>query len=45
MHKVENWYSKLLSPAGKEVMIKAVANALPTYCISCFLLPKGITDK
>ncbi|XP_023633818.1 uncharacterized protein LOC111829312 [Capsella rubella] len=44
-NKLESWYSKFLSPGGKEVMIKAVATALPTYTMSCFLLPKRITSE
>lgn len=44
-HKLDNWYSNLLSPAGKEVLIKSVATALPTYTMSCFLLPKGLLSK
>ncbi|KAG7572532.1 Reverse transcriptase domain [Arabidopsis suecica] len=44
-HKLENWYSNLLSPAGKEVLIKSVATALPTYTMSCFLLPKCLLSK
>ncbi|CAE6123705.1 unnamed protein product [Arabidopsis arenosa] len=35
--KLDSWYSKLLSPAGKEVLIKSVATALPTYCIGWIL--------
>lgn len=35
---MENWYSKLLSPAGKEVLSKAVVTALPSYCMSYFML-------
>ncbi|KAG7594035.1 Reverse transcriptase domain [Arabidopsis thaliana x Arabidopsis arenosa] len=44
-HKLDNWYSKFLSQAGKEVLIKSVATALPTYTMSCFLLPKRLTTQ
>lgn len=44
-NKLESWYSKLLSPAGKEIMIKSVATALPTYTMSCFLIPKRLIAK
>lgn len=46
--RVESWKTKLLSTARKEVMIKAVINALPVYVMSCFKLPvqtcKAITS-
>lgn len=37
--KMKNWKNKLLSSAGKDVLIKAVSMALPTYSMSCFKLP------
>lgn len=44
-NKLESWYAHLLSPAGKEIQIKSVATALPTYTMSCFLLPKILISK
>ena len=37
--KMQEWKEKRLSQAGKEVMIKAVVQSIPTYSMSVFKLP------
>lgn len=37
--RVSNWKAKMLSMKEKEVLIKAVINALPVYVMSYFKLP------
>ncbi|MCI36412.1 ribonuclease H protein, partial [Trifolium medium] len=39
--KLTGWKEKHLSFAGRSTLIKAVAQAIPTYIMSCFLLPKN----
>ena len=36
--KIVGWKGKLLSNAGREILIKVVAQAMPTYMMSCFKL-------
>jgi hypothetical protein len=40
--KLKGWKEKHLSFAGRSTLIKAVAQAIPTYIMSCFLLPKDL---
>ena len=43
--KLSRWKEKILSIGGREILIKAVAQAVPTYTMSCFQLPKGLCDE
>ena len=40
--KMQGWKERLLSQAGKEVMIKAVIQSIPTYSMNVFRLPLGL---
>lgn len=42
---VNGWGEKTLSCAGREVLLKANAQAVPTYPMSCFKLPANICKK
>ena len=37
--RLQGWEGKLLSQARREVLIKLVIQAIPTYMMSCFKLP------
>ena len=43
--KLQGWESKLLSQAGREILIKTIAQALPTYTMSCFKIPLTLCNE
>lgn len=43
--RIQGWKEKLLSWAGKEVFIKAVAQTIPTFAMGCFDLTKSLCDQ
>jgi hypothetical protein len=43
--RIQGWKEKMLSNAGKEIMIKAVAQAIPTYAMGCFDITKEVCDQ
>ena len=43
--KIQGWMEKVLSAAGKEVLIKSIAQAIPVYSMACFKLPRGLCES
>jgi len=43
--RLHDWKSKFLSQAGKEILLKAVIQAIPSYSMSVFLLPMGLCKE
>jgi len=43
--RIQGWKEKLLSKTGKEIMIKAVAQAIPVFAMGCFDLTKEICGQ
>ncbi|XP_021728767.1 uncharacterized protein LOC110695850 [Chenopodium quinoa] len=45
MEELNGWKERLMSKSGKEVLIKVVAQAIPTYMLSVFKIPEGLIDE
>jgi hypothetical protein len=43
--RLQDWKLQFLSQAGKEILLKAVIQAIPSYCLSIFLLPKSLCSN
>lgn len=44
LSKLKGWKETTLSKAGREILIKSVIQAIPTFAMSCFLLPKSLCE-
>jgi hypothetical protein len=43
--KIQGWIERMLSKAGKDILIKACAQAIPTFAMSCFDLTKTLCEQ
>ena len=43
--KLQGWKEKILSQARREILLKAVVQAIPTFAMSCFKLPVGLCKE
>jgi hypothetical protein len=43
--RLQDWKLKLISQAGKEILLKTVIQAIPTFCMSVFRLPKVLCSN
>ncbi|KAL5546570.1 hypothetical protein UlMin_006257 [Ulmus minor] len=45
VRKLQGWNERLFSQGGKEVLIKLIIQAIPTYSMSCFIIPDSIVKE
>ncbi|PKA64058.1 Putative ribonuclease H protein [Apostasia shenzhenica] len=43
--RIEGWKEKLLSTGGKEILLKSVAQAIPTFAMSVFRIPSTLCNE
>ena len=43
-NKLQGWKENLLSQASREVLLKAVVQAISTFVMGCFKLPSGLLN-
>lgn len=44
-NRINFWNNKLLSMVGREILIKSVAQAIPSYCMSTYFIPSSLGEK
>lgn len=44
-HRIDAWKIRWLSRTGKDILLKIVAQALPTYIMSLYLFPNSICQE
>lgn len=44
-NRIQGWSEKCLSRGGKAIMLRNVAQTIPTYTMLCFLLPKLLSQE
>ena len=42
--RIQGWSEKCLSRGGKAVLLRNVAQTIPSYAMSCFLLPRTLSQ-
>jgi hypothetical protein len=40
--RIDGWKEKLLSAGGREILLKAIAQAIPSYMMSTFMISEQI---
>ena len=43
--KLQRWKEKLMSQVGREILLKAVVQAIPTFTMGCFKLSVSLCDE
>lgn len=43
--KIKGWKEKVMSRSSKEILIKAVAQAIPNFIMSCYRILTGVCHK